>query len=224
MEFGKYHKLWMSMALLFAGTVALALLTYFCFLLRVNSTAVGLLFLIVIVLVSLRASFVPAALVAILAYLSLDYFFTAPLFTLGMNQTLDYVAPVAYVLIAFVITQLMFRVRQSQEKERRAEETLRRAQADLAHVRRVMTMGELAASIAHEMNQPLSAIVTNASACLRWLDGNAPDLSEARAAATRIVRDGNRAAAWARKAVFVLRPQELDIRIGHWGTAIAADE
>ena len=191
---GKYYQLWLSVALFLAGTGVLALLTYICFRLNVNSTTVGLLFLIIIVLISLRATFVPAAVVAIFAYLFLDYFFTAPLFTLGMNQTLDYVAPFTYVVLALVITQLMSRVRQSQENERRAAETLRKSQAELAQVRRAMTMGELAASIAHEINQPLSAIVTNGSACLRWLDGVDPNLIEARAAAQRIVRDGNRAA------------------------------
>jgi C4-dicarboxylate-specific signal transduction histidine kinase len=79
------------------------------------------------------------------------------------------------------------------EDRKRAEETLRKSQAELAHVTRVMTMGELAASIAHEVNQPLSAIVNNGSACLRWLDGAAPNLDEAREAARRIIRDGNRA-------------------------------
>jgi signal transduction histidine kinase len=77
---------------------------------------------------------------------------------------------------------------------RAAEAALRRAQADLAHVSRVTTMGELTASIAHEVNQPIAAVVTNAGACLRWLAGDMPDLDKARAAATRIVRDGTRAA------------------------------
>ncbi len=75
-----------------------------------------------------------------------------------------------------------------------ANAALQRAQADLAHVGRVTTMGELTASIAHEVNQPIAGVVTNASACLRWLAGDAPDLEKARAAATRIVRDGARAA------------------------------
>jgi PAS domain S-box-containing protein len=79
------------------------------------------------------------------------------------------------------------------EDRRRAEETSRKAQAELAHVARVTTMGELAASIAHEVNQPLSAIVNNGSACLRWLDCPAPDLDEAREAARRVIRDGSRA-------------------------------
>src|SRR6266576_623927 len=75
----------------------------------------------------------------------------------------------------------------------RAEHALREAQAELAHVTRVMTMGELAASIAHEINQPLAAVVANANACLRWLAGAVPNLDEAREAVGRIVRDGNRA-------------------------------
>src|SRR5262245_25990320 len=79
------------------------------------------------------------------------------------------------------------------EDLKRAEEALSKSQAELAHVTRVTTMGELAASIAHEVNQPLSAIVNNGSACLRWLNGPAPNLDEAREAARRIIRDGNRA-------------------------------
>jgi signal transduction histidine kinase len=75
-----------------------------------------------------------------------------------------------------------------------AEERLSQSQADLARVSRVTTMGELTASLAHEVNQPIAAAVTNANACLRWLAGDIPDLEEARAAATRIVRDGTRAA------------------------------
>jgi len=77
---------------------------------------------------------------------------------------------------------------------KRAEEALRQAQADLAHVSRVTTMGELTASLAHEVNQPIAAAVTNANTCLRWLTRDQPDLEEARAAALRIVKDGTRAA------------------------------
>ncbi|HXV80986.1 MAG TPA: PAS domain S-box protein, partial [Candidatus Binatia bacterium] len=74
-----------------------------------------------------------------------------------------------------------------------AEEALHKTQSELAHVTRVTTLGEMAASIAHEINQPLSAIVTNGSACLRWLAGDDPNLDEARGAAQRVIRDGNRA-------------------------------
>jgi PAS domain S-box-containing protein len=75
-----------------------------------------------------------------------------------------------------------------------ASEALRQAQADLAHVTRVTTMGELTASLAHEVNQPIAAAVTNANTCLRWLAGDPPNLEEAREAASRIVKDGTRAA------------------------------
>ena len=67
-------------------------------------------------------------------------------------------------------------------------------QAELAHVSRVTTMGELAASIAHEVNQPLVGVVTNASAGLRFLAGDSPNLVETREAIRAIIRDGNRAA------------------------------
>src|SRR6202007_840537 len=85
-------------------------------------------------------------------------------------------------------------------KQKRAEEalyqkevSLRETQTELAHVSRVTTMGELAASLAHEVNQPLAGIVTNANASMRWLGGESPNLNEAREAIRRIIRDGNRA-------------------------------
>jgi PAS domain S-box-containing protein len=76
---------------------------------------------------------------------------------------------------------------------KRAEMELHEAQATLAHVRRVTALGELAASIAHEVNQPLAAVVTNAAACRRWLDREPPDLKEARGTVEAIIKDGNRA-------------------------------
>jgi C4-dicarboxylate-specific signal transduction histidine kinase len=84
---------------------------------------------------------------------------------------------------------------QAESRERkRAEEASRQAQADLARVSRVTTMGELTASLAHEVNQPIGAAVTNANACIRWLVRDTPNVEEARAAAMRIVNDGTRAA------------------------------
>jgi PAS domain S-box-containing protein len=74
-----------------------------------------------------------------------------------------------------------------------AEEALRKAQAELARVTRVTTLGEMTASIAHEINQPLAAVVNAAAACRRWLDGGSPNLDEARCAVDWIVNEGNRA-------------------------------
>jgi PAS domain S-box-containing protein len=79
-------------------------------------------------------------------------------------------------------------------ERRLAEEALRQAQADLARISRVTTMGELTASLAHEVNQPIAASITDANTCLRWLMRDDPDLEEARQAASRVVKDTTRAA------------------------------
>ena len=79
------------------------------------------------------------------------------------------------------------------EDRKRAEESLRQSQSNLAQVTRMTTIGELAVSIAHEINQPLFAIVTNAGTCLRWLQDGLVDLKQARLAAERVVHDGHRA-------------------------------
>jgi len=89
---------------------------------------------------------------------------------------------------------------------RRAIEDWRRGQSEVARATRLTTMGVLAASIAHEVNQPLSGVVTNGQAAERWLRANPPDLDEARAALSRIVRDGNRAAEIIRSIRNILDP------------------
>ena len=76
---------------------------------------------------------------------------------------------------------------------RLSEQSLRKAQSDLAHVARITTLSSLTASIAHEVNQPLSGIITNASTCLRMLASDPPDVDGARETARRTIRDGNRA-------------------------------
>jgi C4-dicarboxylate-specific signal transduction histidine kinase len=83
---------------------------------------------------------------------------------------------------------------QAQIAERKqAEVALRQAQADLAYANRVSSMGELSASLAHEVAQPIAAAITDANTCLRWLSRDQPDVEEARAAASRALEDGRRA-------------------------------
>jgi C4-dicarboxylate-specific signal transduction histidine kinase len=94
--------------------------------------------------------------------------------------------------ITFVILAIASIASLSERK--RVEEALRQAQADLARVNRVTTLGELTASLAHELNQPISAVVASANACVRWLAGDPPNIERAQAAAKRMVRDGTRAA------------------------------
>ena len=81
------------------------------------------------------------------------------------------------------------------EERKKAEQSLMRTQAELARLSRVLTMGELAASIAHEVNQPLTAVVTYGHACLEWLSAGSPNLEQARATAEKIIKDGTRAGA-----------------------------
>ena len=72
-------------------------------------------------------------------------------------------------------------------------ELIGQAQADLAHINQVSTMGWLTASLAHEIKQPISAAIANAEACLEWLARDRPDIAEAQEAASRIIRDVTRA-------------------------------
>jgi C4-dicarboxylate-specific signal transduction histidine kinase len=203
------------------GTTGVALLTLVCFRLQISLTIVALLFLIIVVLLSATDGSVPSISVSITAVLCLNYFFTKPLFSLRVDDPLDIVALVAFLGTSLLISRLMSQRRQAEEalqkalgelelkvqelaranddlrgemgERQRAEEALQKAQAELAHVSRLMTLGELTASISHEVNQPLAAIVTNAQACLRWLALETPRPDEVRAAVERVVRDSNRA-------------------------------
>jgi NO-binding membrane sensor protein with MHYT domain/nitrogen-specific signal transduction histidine kinase len=119
------------------------------------------------------------------------------------------------VIVAAVSTSSVDK-RASTEAQRRAEEALREAHDEIARVTRVQAMGELAAAIAHEVNQPLTAVVTNSNFCLRQLDGAKPNLGELREAIAEIVIDGTRASAIISRirALFMKRAAdrvELDI-------------
>jgi NO-binding membrane sensor protein with MHYT domain len=93
------------------------------------------------------------------------------------------IAGITFVILAAVLFA-------SLSEQTRAEEALRQARSDLAHVNRLTTMGELTAALAHEVSQPIAAAVTHAEACVRWLARDPPNLDEARAAAAMTVKDG----------------------------------
>jgi NO-binding membrane sensor protein with MHYT domain len=110
----------------------------------------------------------------------------------GVNASLDQtnlalaIAGITFVILAFASVASMI-------ERRRADEALRQAQTELAHVNRVTTMGQLAASISHEIKQPITAVVTNANAGLLWLAAQPPDLEEVRDAFDRVIKAGNQA-------------------------------
>jgi C4-dicarboxylate-specific signal transduction histidine kinase len=298
-----------------AGCLVIGLITLVCFRLGLNFATPTFLYLMVIVGLSLRGSFISAAVASLVAVTCLTFFFIKPIYSFRVSDPIDVVAVVAFLTTAGVITRLVAQVRQlMQEKLQRSEtylsyaqrlshtgsfgwkvgaleiswseETfrifqvepgtqptmelvlqrvhpedrelvkqtieqaaraaedfnfehrlvapdggikhvhvvaharkdgagtlefvgavmdvtaskaaaaaLRQEQLKLAHVARLTTVGELTASIAHEVNQPLAAVVLNGNACLRWLDREVPDLNEAREAVRRIIRDGNRGSA-----------------------------
>ncbi len=95
-------------------------------------------------------------------------------------------------------------------ERKHVEGALRDAQANLAHVARVTTLGELAASIAHEVNQPLAGVIANAAACLRWLDNRTPNLKAARRSVEWIIDDGNRASEVIRRIRALAKKTDLD--------------
>jgi len=163
----------------------------------------------------------PGLLATVLSCVALSYYFLEPLHSFSVNSD-EMPRLVIFILAALLVgslsaaqrsaneslrrtrddlkgtlqeVQRTYEALQAESRERKhAEEALRQARADLAYVSRVTTMGELTASLAHEVNQPIGAAVTNANTCLRWLAGDTPNLEEARAAAMRVVNDGRRAA------------------------------
>jgi C4-dicarboxylate-specific signal transduction histidine kinase len=163
----------------------------------------------------------PGLLAVALSVLAFDYYFVPPLASFGVGIT-EVPRTVIFALSAIFVALLSAAQRRATEslrdarddlsqtvqelrkanetlhseyaERKRAEEALREAQVDLARVNRVTTMGELTASLAHEVNQPIAAALTNANTCLLWLARETPDIDEARDAAKRIVQDGTRAA------------------------------
>src|SRR6185503_15778836 len=159
----------------------------------------------------------PGLIAVALATVALDYYFVPPLYTLRPDvKQVSFL--VVFGFLAVLTSWMSAKRKQAQEglrhardeletrvQERTAElrqanetlrergETLQKVQTELAHVTRVMTVGELTASIAHEVNQPLAAIVTSSNACLRWLGGAQPNFDEARKAVERIIKDSYRA-------------------------------
>src|SRR6266481_2448808 len=105
-----------------------------------------------------------------------------------------YLRYAVFLVATLLVTGLMEIKRRVEQSRNRAEDALRQAQSDLARVSRATTMGELTASLAHEVNQPIAAAVTDANTCLRWLNRDHPDMEEAREAASRTVKDATRAA------------------------------
>jgi C4-dicarboxylate-specific signal transduction histidine kinase len=150
-------------------------------------------FLLAVTVSSLFGGLGPGLVSVCLSALAFDYFFLWRTFP-PAREPATFLRFAAFLVATLLITVLMEIKRRVEESRTRAQEALRQAQADIAHVNRVTAMGELTASLAHEVNQPIAATVTDASTCLRWLTRDHPDVEEAREAASRAVKDATRAA------------------------------
>jgi len=150
-------------------------------------------FLLAVTVSSLFGGLGPGLFSVALSAIAFDYFFlwrTSP----PAHEPATLLRFSVFMVAALVIAGLMEIKRRGEESRNRAEGALRQAQADLAHISRVTTLGELTASLAHEVKQPIAAAVTDANTCLRWLTRDQPDLEEAREASLRVVKDATRAA------------------------------
>jgi C4-dicarboxylate-specific signal transduction histidine kinase len=150
-------------------------------------------FLLAVTGSSLFGGLGPGLLSVALSALAFEHFFLWRTFP-PAHETATFLRFAVFVVATLLITALMEVKRRVEESRTRAQEALRVAQSDLTHVNRVTTMGELTASLAHEVNQPIAAAVTDANTCLRWLARDQPDVEEAREAASRVVKDATRAA------------------------------
>src|ERR1700747_2671058 len=200
MKLRRLQASWGSIVSALLGCAVLTLVILVCVQLHTRLAIVALLCLLTIVVISLQGRFSVALICSVLAALGLDCFFMQPIFSLVVTRPEDIAALSTFSTIALIVSALGSRMRKSyfqlarESTERiRAEEAWREAQAQLAHVTRVATLGELAGSIAHEVNQPLTAIINNADACLALLPTEISKLNDVREALSDIISDADRA-------------------------------
>jgi K+-sensing histidine kinase KdpD len=136
-------------------------------------------FLLAVTVSSLFGGLGPGLFSVALSSLAFDYFFLHRTSALAAEPA-TYLRFAVFLAAALLITGLMEIKRRVEESRNRTEDALRQAQADLAQVNRVSTMGELTAFLAHQVNQPIAAAVPDANTCLRWLTRDHPDVEEAR--------------------------------------------
>lgn len=178
---------WFSAAVCLLGSAALVASAYACLLIGVDFAAAGFSLLTGVVVISTFGSYLCAVVLSIVAAGCLSYFFSPPIFSFRVEEQDDLMALLAFLTTSIVTTVLAARIRRTSEEE------LRNTRAELARFARVAILGELTASIAHELNQPLAGLVSSGDACRRWLGNQPPNIERANQSLERIVRDADRA-------------------------------
>jgi signal transduction histidine kinase len=184
---------WPETGRLLLGIVALAIVTGLYFWLGLSLVSAAFTYLIVIVLLSLASTLPSLLALSFIAVGLLNYFFAPPIFSLHIEYEEDIITIAAFLITSFIITGLVRRVQIEEREHLQDAEKLRETQLLITHVDRLATMGQLAGSIAHEIRQPLTGIVTNAAAALRWLDHRPPNMEQIREGLNQIVKDGKHA-------------------------------
>jgi C4-dicarboxylate-specific signal transduction histidine kinase len=187
MQFAWRSRFWRSAVVCLGGGLVTVLLAYACFAVAFDFASAGFTLLILTALLSLVGRVFDSIVISVVSIFSLDYFFIRPLFSFGIADWDDAVAMAAFLVTSLIITGLAARMR------RLAQQELRQTRAALARFARVATLGEMTASIAHEVNQPLAGVVSSGNACLRWLATEPPNVEKASQSVHRIIRDANRA-------------------------------
>jgi len=140
-----------------------------------------------VVIFSLFGDYLTSVILSFVAAGCLAYFFAPPIFSFRVEEERDILALMVFLVISVVITSFAAKIR------RMSEEELLQTRTELARFGRVAILGELTASIAHELNQPLAGLASSGEACRRWLSKQPPNIDRANQSLDRIVRDADRA-------------------------------
>jgi C4-dicarboxylate-specific signal transduction histidine kinase len=178
---------WFSAAICVFGVATLVALAYACLLLGCDFATAGFLLLVCVVVISTLGRYFTSVILSVAAVGCLVFFFSPPIYNFRVEQQEDLVALAAFLTTSIIITSLATKVR------RLSEEELQHTRAELARFARVSILGELTASIAHEVNQPLAGVVSGGAACRRWLANEPPNIERASQSLERVIRDADRA-------------------------------
>ncbi len=199
------HKFWRVAAECLVASLILVLLNFICDRLHFNLATVSLLFMTVVMLMSRVGGLVSSNVTSIVAALCLAYA-APPAHSFRVDDPLDYVAIATFLVASLTVSALVSKVRT------RAEQDTYLLRQEIAHVGRVSMMGQLASTLAHEINQPLGAILRNAEAAEIFLQNPSPDLYEIRAILADIRKDDQRAGSVIDRMRGLLKRKNLDTR------------
>jgi C4-dicarboxylate-specific signal transduction histidine kinase len=180
-------QIWFPFISCIVGVAALILLSYVGALLGVDLAEARFWLIVAVVAASMIGSYISSVVLSVVAATCLYYFFVPPTFSFRVDWEEDLLALLAFLATSVVITGLVAKIRKMSEEE------LLYTRSELARFGRVAIVGELTASIAHELTQPLAGLAASGDACRRWLANDPPNIDRANQSLDRIIRDAERA-------------------------------